>query len=177
MWGRLGPRFAVEAAFLMLLAVGLGLADQDWQVIVAVMAGGWVLVSAVELIAARRPAPQWQRREQAPPAPAPEASEPDPSQEPPADEAPVEPAPEPLPLPAEPVPIPEVAPEPLPQPEPGEETQEVSLPAAAGEPKRRRWFRRGHSDEAAEDGLPEPPKHVRRIDPEEEPAAAEAEER
>ena len=171
MWGRLGPRFAVEAAFLILLAVGLGLADQDWQVIVAVMAGGWVLVSLVELIAARRPTPQWQRREQAPPAPTPEATEPEPLPEPPADEAPDEPAPEPLPLPAEPVAIPEAA------PEPGEDTQEVSLPAATDEPKRRRWFRRGRNEEAADDGLPEPPKHVRRIEPEEEPAAAEAEER
>ena len=175
MWGRLGPRFAVEAAFLILLAVGLGLADQDWQVIVAVMAGGWLLVSLVELIAARRPVPQWQPRDQAPPAPAPEATEPEPLPEPVADEAPQEPVAEPLPLPAEPVPIPETVPEP--SPEPGEETQEVSLPAAADEPKRRRWFRRARTEEAVDDGLPEPPKHVRRIDPEEEPAAAEAEER
>jgi hypothetical protein len=74
------------------------------------------------------------------------------------------------------VPIPEAAPEP--KPEPGEETQEVSLPAAdADEPKRRRWFRRGRNENASDDGVPEPPKHVRRLEPEEEPAAAEAEER
>ena len=124
MWGRLGPRFAVEAAFLILLAVGLGLADQDWMVIVAVMAGGWALVSAVELIAARRPAPQWQRRDQAPPEAAPaEAPLPAPS-EPPGEAPAVEAAAEPLPLPDEPVPIPEPTPiaEPLPDPvpEPGE---------------------------------------------------------
>lgn len=55
MWGRLGPRFALEAGFLILLAVGVGLADLDWQAIVAVMAGGWLLVSLIEVIAARRP--------------------------------------------------------------------------------------------------------------------------
>jgi len=59
MWGRLGPRFAVEAAFLILLAVGLGLADEDWVVIVAVMAAGWALVSVIELVASRRPAAPW----------------------------------------------------------------------------------------------------------------------
>src|SRR5919204_661256 len=55
MWGRLGPRFALEAGFLILLAVGLGLADKDWVVILAVMGAGWVLVSLIELIASRRP--------------------------------------------------------------------------------------------------------------------------
>jgi hypothetical protein len=55
MWGRLGPRFALEAGFLILLAVGVGLADLDWQAIVAIMAGGWLLVSLIEVIAARRP--------------------------------------------------------------------------------------------------------------------------
>jgi|SRR5919108_3357641 hypothetical protein len=55
MWGRLGPRFALEAGFLILLAVGAGLADLEWEAIVAVMAGGWVLVSIIEVIASRRP--------------------------------------------------------------------------------------------------------------------------
>jgi len=55
MWGRLGPRFALEAGFLILLAVGVALADLDWVAIVAIMAGGWLLVSLIEVIAARRP--------------------------------------------------------------------------------------------------------------------------
>src|SRR5689334_12568048 len=66
MWGRLGPRFAVEAAFLILLAVGLGLADEDWVVIVVVMAAGWALVSVIELVASRRPTSVWRAEPAAP---------------------------------------------------------------------------------------------------------------
>jgi hypothetical protein len=55
MWGRLGPRFAVEALFLVLVAVGLGLADLRPLVIVLVMAGAWLLVSLIELLASRAP--------------------------------------------------------------------------------------------------------------------------
>jgi hypothetical protein len=55
MSGRLGPRFAVEALFLILVAVGLGLADLRPLVIVLVMAGAWLLVSLVELLASRAP--------------------------------------------------------------------------------------------------------------------------
>ena len=52
-------RFAVEAAFLILLAVGLGVADERPLTIVGVMAAGWVVVSLIELLAWRssRPAP------------------------------------------------------------------------------------------------------------------------
>jgi hypothetical protein len=52
-------RFAAEAAFLILLAVGLGVADERPLTIVGVMAAGWVLVSLVELAAWRssRPPP------------------------------------------------------------------------------------------------------------------------
>jgi hypothetical protein len=52
-------RFAVEAAFLILLAVGLGIADERPLTIVGVMAAGWVLVSLIELAAWRssRPPP------------------------------------------------------------------------------------------------------------------------
>jgi hypothetical protein len=42
-------RFLVEAGFLILLGVGSGLADLRVAVIVAVLAGGWLLVSLVEL--------------------------------------------------------------------------------------------------------------------------------
>jgi protein TonB len=214
MWGRLGPRFALEAAFLILLAVGLGLADQEWPVIVALMAGGWALVSVIELIASRRPPWPAAARPgviEEPPAPPPEAApaaeavgpdEPVPSeaggappepvaadvgelppepepvaegesvpmQEEPLPEFPPaiepEPAPE-LPAQVEPEPAPELPPEPEPAPEPavGEETQEVLLAESASEPqpRRRRWFRR-RTEERAE--IPEPPKHVRRLEPE-----------
>jgi hypothetical protein len=51
--GRLGPRFALEAGFLILLAVALGLADLDTLTIVAVMAVAWLLVALIEWIASR----------------------------------------------------------------------------------------------------------------------------
>ncbi len=53
--GRLGPRFALEALFLILVAVGLAVADVRPLVIVLVMAGAWLLVSLLELIASRQP--------------------------------------------------------------------------------------------------------------------------
>ncbi|MBA3412997.1 MAG: hypothetical protein H0T09_04835, partial [Actinobacteria bacterium] len=53
MWGRLGPRFALEAGFLILVAVGLGLSELDRVAIVAVMGGAWLIVSLIELAASR----------------------------------------------------------------------------------------------------------------------------
>jgi hypothetical protein len=47
--GGFAPRFAVEAGFLILLGVGAGIADLRPSVIVALLAGGWVLVSLIEL--------------------------------------------------------------------------------------------------------------------------------
>lgn len=82
MWGRLGPRFALEAAFLILLAVGVGLADLEWEAIVAIMAGGWLLVSLIEVIASRRPPWVPVALERTPPAPSP--AEVTPLAEPPA---------------------------------------------------------------------------------------------
>ncbi len=51
--GRLGLRFALEALFLILLAIGAGLADLRPAVIVLVMAVAWVLVAVVEFTAER----------------------------------------------------------------------------------------------------------------------------
>ncbi len=47
--GGFAPRFAIEAGFLILLGVGAGLADLRSAVIVALLAGAWVLVSLFEL--------------------------------------------------------------------------------------------------------------------------------
>jgi hypothetical protein len=47
--GGFAPRFAIEAGFLILLGVGAGIADLRTRVIVAIVAGGWVLVSLMEL--------------------------------------------------------------------------------------------------------------------------------
>jgi hypothetical protein len=51
-------RFALEATFLILLAVGLGVADERPLTIVGVMAAGWVVVSLIELLAWRSSRPQ-----------------------------------------------------------------------------------------------------------------------
>lgn len=51
--GRLGPRFALEAGFLIMLAVAMGLADLGATAIVVVMAIAWLLVALVEWIASR----------------------------------------------------------------------------------------------------------------------------
>jgi len=50
----LGPRFVLEAGFLVLLAVVVGLADLDPLLIVLVMAVGWLLVSLIEYLAWRQ---------------------------------------------------------------------------------------------------------------------------
>jgi hypothetical protein len=177
MWGRLGPRFAVEAAFLILLAIGLGLADQSWVVIVAVMAAGWVVVSLIELVASRRGGAQWTypRLE-----PAEEVqAEPEVPELPPAPVLPIDapaapssPAPGPAPMPAEPAAPPEAAPAAA-----GEETMEVPAPEPPDDERpRRRWFRRRRSVDESDEFVPEPMKHVRRLDPEhvEEPKHAES---
>ena len=51
--GRLGLRFALEALFLVLLAIGAGLADLRPALIVLVMAVAWLLVAIVEFTAER----------------------------------------------------------------------------------------------------------------------------
>jgi hypothetical protein len=64
--GEFAPRFAIEAGFLILLGVGAGLADLRASVIVILLAGGWLLVTLIELAA-------WhaQARPRIPPAPPP----------------------------------------------------------------------------------------------------------
>jgi hypothetical protein len=47
--GAFAPRFAIEAAFLILLGVGAGYADLRPTVIIALLAGGWILVALIEL--------------------------------------------------------------------------------------------------------------------------------
>jgi hypothetical protein len=86
------PRFAIEAGFLILLGVGAGLADLRPEVIVALLAGGWLLVSLIEVAAWRA-----EQRPILPPQPEPE---PEPEIGWPVDEQAVEPdgAGEPYPL-------------------------------------------------------------------------------
>ena len=51
---RLGPRFAIEALFLVAVAVAVGVADLSAEGIVVVMAGAWLLTAAVEWAASTR---------------------------------------------------------------------------------------------------------------------------
>jgi hypothetical protein len=50
----IGPRFVLEAGFLVLLAVVVGIADLDPLLIVLVMLVGWLLVSLIEYFAWRQ---------------------------------------------------------------------------------------------------------------------------
>jgi hypothetical protein len=61
--GRLGPRFAIEALFLIALAVAAAYADLASKWIVIVMAVGWLVVALLELSADRiwAAAPPWRR--------------------------------------------------------------------------------------------------------------------
>jgi hypothetical protein len=47
--GGFASRLAIEAGFLILVGVGAGIADLRPAVMVALLAGGWVLVSLIEL--------------------------------------------------------------------------------------------------------------------------------
>ena len=153
--GRLGFRFALEALFLVLLAIGAGLANLRPAFIVLVMAVGWLLVAIVEFTAGRIAASPLTYF-------LPERAEP------PADEAEaVWPMPEERTIVAPPE-RPEPEPEPEPELEAASET-EPELPAAAEEPEaddepaRRRRFRSLLRRSEA-DVEPEPssaPRHVK----------------
>ena len=145
--GRMGPRFAIEALFLIALAVGVAYADLASKWIFVVMAGGWLVVALLELSADRiwAAAPPWRRPYYVPASPPraepvaapPAVAEPEPA-------AKAEPAAEPKPVPepesvAEQAPGPEPEPEPATEPEP--EPEAVTMiavraePAAAAEPE------------------------------------------
>jgi hypothetical protein len=98
----IGPRFVLEAGFLILLAVGVGLADLSPALIILVMAVAWLLVAMIEYFAWRqgpsfaRPVRQEAVAEAPPPsaqrevveevAPLPAAEPPPPAEPPPAPE-------------------------------------------------------------------------------------------
>jgi outer membrane biosynthesis protein TonB len=164
--GRLGLRFALEALFLVALAIALGLAGLSTGWIVLVMAIGWLLVALVEFTAERISASPLsyllpQRAE--PPAADAEASWPMPEERTVVAPPPERPEPEPEPEP-EPAPKPEL-------PEPVEEREE-----APARPRRLRSFLRRREPEG-EAELSEPPRHVkllpRRSAPQESRAAQE----
>jgi outer membrane biosynthesis protein TonB len=195
--GRLGLRFALEALFLVLLAVGAGLANLRPLFIVLVMAGGWILVALVEFTAdriSREPLSYFLPAQAEPAEEVAEPSWPMPEERTivaPLEQQAPEPEPEPEPEPVaepepEPEPVAEQEPEPEPEPEPERELPPMpepiakELPAAEEpvepehadeEPRRRRFgfLRRSEQEEVEEP--PAPPRHVkllpRRTAPEE----------
>jgi hypothetical protein len=114
-----GPRFGVEATFIIVVAIVAGLLELSLAAIVGAVFGAWALVAVAELVASRRaarrravgPAPVAIPAPPPPPAPlsAPRAPEPEPVE--------LEPEPEPATAADEAEPEPP-EPEPLPEPEP-----------------------------------------------------------
>jgi hypothetical protein len=158
--GRLGPRFAIEALFLIALAVGAAYADLERKWIVLVMAGGWLVVALLELAADRiwAAAPPWRRPYYMALAPRAEAASVAPAGPP----AVPEPKPEPAPA-AEVEPEPEAGPPPEPEP-PQEPEQPVPVPEAEPEAEAATVIVRpaepaaeaaGHDVEVEGDGEPE----------------------
>jgi len=136
------PRIAVEAAFIILVAVGAAIADLGTTTVVLVVVAAWLVVGLAEVLASltRETAPPPMLRPAPAPPPAPTTVEPavaDVAADPWEAEAPPGPEPEPEP---EPVPEP-VAEEPEPEPEP--------VAAEPAEPRRR--FRRRRVEKAEEE--------------------------
>jgi len=155
--GRLGLRFALEALFLVLLAIGAGLADLRPEVIVLVMAVAWVLVALIEFTAERVAAAPTSYLLPAPRQP--EEAESERVPWPPPEERTVVAPPE---RPPEPEQQPEAESEPQPEsePEPEPEVVEEHEPEAEPAPRRRGILRRRRQQEAeAEPSAP--PRHVK----------------
>ncbi len=168
---RLGVRFALEALFLVLLALGAGLAGLRPMLIVVVMASAWLLVALAELTAERiersplsylLPGPAPVESEEPEPifGPRPEertvVAPPEPVVEPEADtEHPPTPDPTPEPAP-EPEPVPD--PEPIPEPGPEPAAEEASLEPSLRVRLRSRLRRRRPELQPA---APSPPRHVK----------------
>jgi hypothetical protein len=137
--GGLGPRFLIEAGFIVGVAVVAGLERLSTAAIVSVMAGAWLVVALIEWgiakfdVAHRLQVGALPAAEREPePAPEPEVV-PGPEPEPPTQ--PPEPLPErPAPEPERPVEQPRVALAPTPH-EPGPEPAPKLEPAAEPEPK------------------------------------------
>jgi hypothetical protein len=154
---RLGPRFALEAAFLILLAVGAGLADLSSTAIVLVMAAAWVIVAVIEFTAERLGTafPPLRRAYVAPP---PVRRRP---------EADLVEATVVTPVPAAP-PTPER--EDAPAPVAARATNPEAEPDAS--PRRRFWQRRQHEQTPEEGEVAPPPRHVRLLPRRNEPSRA-----
>jgi type IV secretory pathway VirB10-like protein len=117
----LGPRFLIEAGFIVAVAVVAGIADLSTWAIIGVVAAAWIIVAVVELAMWARHASARRRVPTQPAEPEPVAVRPEPvrTPEPPRIAA--------APPPPEPEPEPE--PEPAAEPEPETEPEVAYLPA------------------------------------------------
>lgn len=151
--GRLGPRFALEAAFLILLAVGAGLADLSPTAIVLVMVAAWVIVAVIEFTAERLGTafPPLRRTYVAPP---PMRRRPEGDQV----EATVVTPPEPVPAKED---EPADAPPPAQEAEPEVPVVAAESEASAGPSRRRRFWQRREQEQVEEGEPAPPPRHVR----------------
>ena len=133
-----GSRFLIEAGFIIAVAVIAGIERLSTWWIIAVVAGAWLIVAAVEIVvwarqvAARQPRALEEPEPVAPPPAVPQRSRvvtrPEPPREPeptPVAEAEPEPQPEPVPEP------PRITAVPPPPPEPEPEPVEEPMPAVA----------------------------------------------
>jgi len=128
-------RFLLEATFLVLVAVGAGLAGLQAVWIGVVMFGAWLLVALVERGGSRR------GRASAAPPEAERELEPEPQPEPDPEPAP-EPTPEPEPEPErrpELAAVPPPPPEPEPEPEPDPEPAPAVVPLVLRDTTPRTW--------------------------------------
>ena len=162
--GGLGPRFALEAGFLIVLAAVAAYARLDAAEIILVMAGGWLLAAAFEVLAARRerlyPGATWERRVETRESSAAVEDEPEAEREPVA-QRPAEAIPAASPPAEDDSAASETAP-PAPSAAPvdDESTGEIELP------KRWRWFRRAGPEPETPPGAAEArpsARHVRLI--------------
>ncbi|MFL6020812.1 MAG: hypothetical protein ACJ74A_06690 [Gaiellaceae bacterium] len=115
----LGPRFLIEAGFIVAVAVVAGIERVGTWEIILLVAAAWLLVAAVELVL-------WARQAKVRPAPVSAPSAPDPEPGPRVIVRPeprVVPAPSPPPPSAEPEPEVQAEPEPEPKPEPESEPE------------------------------------------------------
>jgi hypothetical protein len=182
MAGGLGPRFALEATFLILLAAVAAYARLEAVEIIGVMIGGWLIASIFEVLAARRerpyPSAVWERPSKAEEAQPESADQPDRAEQPELAEQPQheeEPEREEQPqregrfswsgraedvaTPSEEAAAPAQSP---PSQQADEATGEIVVP------RRRRWFRRSRpAPEVATEAAAPPPRpsarHVRLI--------------
>ena len=128
-------RFLLEATFLVLVAVGAGLAGLQAVWIGVVMFGAWLLVALVERGGSRR------GRASAAPPEAERELEPEPQPEPDPEPAP-EPTPEPEPEPErrpELAAVPPPPPEPEPEPEPDADPEPAVVPLVLRDTTPRTW--------------------------------------